>query len=117
MRYRLRTLLMLTTICCVYAAWVGFVWNKAAYHQREANRIAAELALSAEWETKEMKTLISNIASHSHGRVDGLRFQVEVPFDPYLAKHCQAANHQILANTYNQATVRPWKIFEASFSP
>jgi hypothetical protein len=117
MRFRLRTLLLVTTLCCVYAAWVGYLRNKAAYHRRESARIAAELAVGASMETNDIETLVSNIASHSRSRVDALRFQVDLPNDPDLKKHCLAVNHQILARAYEQATLRPWKILDTRFSP
>ena len=92
MRFRLRTLLIFITLCCVYAAWVGYLRNgylrnKAAYHRRESARISAELAIGSSIETKDIATIVSNIASHSRTRVDALSFQVDVPNDPDLKKN------------------------------
>ena len=117
MRFRLRTLLIVVTLCCIYAAWVGFLRNKAAYHRSESAKITAELAAGMGMETKDIEAIVSNVASHSRSRVDGLRFQVEVPADPGLERHRLAVNHQILAKAYDQSIVRPWKIFDARFSP
>ena len=86
MRFRLHTLLIFITLCCVYAAWVGYLRNKAAYHRRESARISAELAIGSSIETKDIATIVSNIASHSRTRVDALSFQVDVPNDPDLKK-------------------------------
>ena len=119
MRYRLRTLLILMTVVCIYSAWVGYLRSAAAFHRREANRIAHELSRNMGMTTKEIETLVTNIASHSRTRVDALSFgEVDVALgEARLAEHRQAVNHTILANTYDQAILRPWKISSANFSP
>src|SRR5437867_1010646 len=104
MRYRLRTLLILMSLCCVYAAWVGYLRNKAERHRRESARIINELAVRSDWEAKEVYTLVSNIASKSRGRVDSLRFSnttfpdgkpyVEYLNDDFMRTYRKAVNHQ-----------------------
>ena len=119
MRFRLRTLLILVTVVCVYAAWVGYMRNAAALHGQEANRIARELAQSTSMTTKDLEVLITNIAAQSTARVDKLSFGSVDTFlgEARLAEHRKAVNHTILANTYDQSILRPWKIFGAHFSP
>src|SRR5688572_16278398 len=53
MRFRLRTLLIVLTVGCVFLAWVAYLRQTAAYHRREAERIAYEISESA-WSHPDM---------------------------------------------------------------
>jgi hypothetical protein len=122
MRYRLRTLFVLMGLCCVYAAWVGYVRSRAEHHRRESAAIQGNLASQLEWELREVDTLVTNIASRSRVRIDSLRFGtsgggVFDRDDEEMAQWRRAANDQILAQTYDDAVLRPWKVLDARFSP
>jgi hypothetical protein len=125
MRYSLRTLLILVSLCCVYAAWVGYLRNRAEYHRRESARIVNELSIQTDMEVKEIDTLVLNIAARSRGRVDSLRFGVQPLGKPVeyfddnttMARYRKAVNHQILAATCDKALWQPWRIVNARFSP
>src|SRR5437588_5705166 len=102
MRYRLRTLLILMSLCCVYAAWVGYLRNKAEHHRRESATMQGKLATRLEMDVIEIDTIVINIASKSRGRIDSLRFGTSVDGffdrdDEEMAEWRRAANHRILA--------------------
>jgi hypothetical protein len=115
MRYRLRTLMLATTVAAVFLAWVAYMRRMALHHQHEAAAIAGAIVndyrfteenvlgsierAAAGVETVGTKGLVSRSSASFSSPLRGSDLE-----DAFGA----AIYHESQATLYGKAMFRPW---------
>jgi hypothetical protein len=139
MRFRLRTLMILVTLACVFFGWVAFVRQMESFHRKEERKIVLRIVAAEMSYLPQIKTardefvegrIESLIGDHRPRRTDkflvsrqeiagGEEFTItngqgvstigRGEIDDWRS----AVHHRVMANKYQQAVFRPWVLMSS----
>jgi len=110
MRYRLRTLLIVITIACVYLAWVGYCRRMARFYREQSSESLLQVVeqegrgRTLEWEEGLVSDLIEGWPEQAAKMNNAKWVDVEGE-NPFFAS---AVVHEITARKYDRAAWYRW---------
>jgi hypothetical protein len=108
MRYRLRTLLIVVLVVCVYLAWASHCRRKAVLHRQRSSQFSAQIAKRQGWTQEQAVKAISDAFENYPGlaaEAATVGPTLTNGFDPI---GCSAIAHESTARKYDRAIWRPW---------
>jgi hypothetical protein len=128
MRFRLRTLMIVVTVAGVCLGWVGNAPRQTKFHRQRASAIAQRIVQTDRHISSG--NAIKQIRSFAAGRFDttityhGMTRRGRVatikngPIEQNIYEETaldwrDAIHHQMMADTYDSATYRPWMLLSA----
>jgi hypothetical protein len=115
MRYRLRTLLIVLTVGCAFLAWVAYLRQTAAYHRREAERLAFQIADYTLSNENLVHDAVELYAAEGRVSEEDLIWHPNygrglIIDDEARADWDSAVRHQRMAAVYDGAILKPWTL-------
>ena len=122
MRYKLRTLLIATTVAAMLLAWAAYLRRMAQLHRQEAARIVN--AIATDLRGFQKGTMMETVERAAEANASqGLNSRSSASFNSPLrwsdleAALGAAVYHQKQAILYEKAILRPWLMFSNEKPP
>jgi hypothetical protein len=126
LRYKLRTLLILTTLACLYFAWVSYVRQSARFHRRQAAESVSRISSVEPYSRDDIESGVIQLAAGmaptktTHFKIgNGPNRITVVENGPRVSRIVneeivnewhQAIYHARRARAYDRAAVQPWAL-------
>src|SRR3989442_5585305 len=110
MRFRLRTLLILVTVACMYLAWAGYCRRMAVFHREQSSQLISQFAKREGWTRERVENRISDLFKllpTEAAQIGNPEFVSEERWEPLYAS---AAAQEGKARKYERAVWRPWEL-------
>jgi hypothetical protein len=111
MRFRLRTLMILLTMACVYLAWAAYCRRMAASYREHSSQLIPQIAKRNGYQNKDVENSMSDLFSNRQYQADQMNdpeFVREWGFD---TDYATAVVNEIKARKYDRAAWYPWVLF------
>ena len=116
MRFRLRTLMIATTIAGVLLGWIAYLRQMERYHSREAANLVALIAEGFHIPSKGVRETVERMALDK-SKVTGLNGKTAASFQQPLPADtdawASAIYHQKMSTIFSKALLRPWVLCSA----
>ena|SRR6185369_14008505 len=126
MRYRLRTLLIVVTLACLYFSWLSFAVQRARFHRRQAADLVSRIAAAEQYTPNEIDSSVMAFAAgtasfatkynYIRGGANKITYidstnAGRVVNDETADKWLLAIHHTRKARIFDRAALQPWILF------
>ena len=125
MRYRLRTLLIVVTLACLYFSWLSFAVQRARFHRRQAADLVSRIAAAEQYTPTDIDSSILALAAGTASFATKYKYipggdkltyidstnAGRVVSDETADKWLLAIHHTRRARVFDRAALQPWILF------
>ena len=108
MRYRLRTLLIVLTVACIYSAWAGYCRRMGMFHRQQSSQIILQYSIRSGWTRERLENHVSDLFARFPEKAAQMGNPEFVRGGGWNPVYASAAAHEGMARKYDRAILYPW---------
>src|SRR5687768_5157978 len=110
MRYRLRTLLIVMTVACMYLAWVAYCRRMSGFHREQSSLLISIVAKREGFDRESIELTMSELFDRWPQQAVEAARAAPKGDGHWEAVYSSAVAHESIARKFDCAVWRPWAL-------